>query len=164
MKGRGRSKAPGGRGATTGGAESKKRVEGSREKERGGGTEKMSGRGRSVEENGRGRDTEKRGRAPERSGTLIRGGSHRRRGTTMVQKLDEDFFAFESFFRRGHELDHLPPLTKRQRIRYLPQETPEARQRREELTKEMGVPAVGGGSLCKRCADFGILCIPQNLP
>ena len=55
-------------------------------------------------------------------------------------------------------------LTKRQRIQYLPQETPEARQRREELTKEMGVPAVGGGSLCKRCADFGILCIPQNLP
>ena len=57
----------------------------------------------------------------------------------------------------------LPPLTKRQRIRHLPQETPEARQRREELAKEMGVPAVGGGSPCERCADFGILCIPQNL-
>jgi len=57
----------------------------------------------------------------------------------------------------------LPPLTKRQRIRYLPQETPEARQRREELVKEMGVPAVGGESLCERCADFGILCISQNL-
>jgi len=58
----------------------------------------------------------------------------------------------------------LPPLTKRQRIQYLPQETPEARQRREELAKEMGVPAVGGESPCERCADFGILCIPQNLP
>ena len=58
----------------------------------------------------------------------------------------------------------LPPLTKRQRIRYLPQETLEAHQRREELAKEMGVPAVGGKSLCERCADFGILCIPQNLP
>jgi len=58
----------------------------------------------------------------------------------------------------------LLPLTKRQRIRYLPQETPEVRQRCEELAKEMGVPAVGGESPCERCADFGILCIPQNLP
>ena len=147
-----------------GGAESKKRDEGSREKATGGRTKEASGGGRGAEESGRGRDMEKRGRTPERSGTLIRGRSRCYYGTTTVQKLDEDFFAFESFFRRGHELDHLLPLTKRQRIQYLPQETPEARQRREELTKEMGVPAVGGGSLCKRCADFGILCIPQNLP
>jgi len=60
-------------------------------------------------------------------------------------------------------LDYLP-LTKRQRVRYLPQETPEARQRRQEVAREMGVPIVGRGSPCKRCADFGILCIPQNLP
>ena len=58
----------------------------------------------------------------------------------------------------------LPPLTKRQRIRYLPQETPEARQRREELAKEMGVSAVGGGNPCERCTNFGILCLPQDLP
>jgi len=58
----------------------------------------------------------------------------------------------------------LLPLTKRQHIRYLPQETPEACQQREELAKEIGVPAVGGESPCERCADFGILCIPQNLP
>ena len=58
----------------------------------------------------------------------------------------------------------LPPLTKRQRIRYLPQETPEACQQCEELAKEMGVLVMGGGSPCKRCTDFGILCIPQNLP
>jgi len=58
----------------------------------------------------------------------------------------------------------LPPLTKRQRVRYLPQETPEARQRCEELAREMGTPVVGGGSPCERCADFGILCIPQTLP
>jgi len=57
-----------------------------------------------------------------------------------------------------------PPLTKRQRVRYLPQETLEARQRREEVAKEMGLPVVGGENLCERCADFGILCIPQNLP
>ena len=58
----------------------------------------------------------------------------------------------------------LPSLTKRQRIRYLPQETLEACQRREELAKEMGVSVVGGGSPCERYVDFGILCIPQNLP
>jgi len=56
------------------------------------------------------------------------------------------------------------PLTKRQRVRYLPQETPEARQRCQEVAREMGVSIVGGGSPCERCADFGILCIPQNLP
>jgi len=58
----------------------------------------------------------------------------------------------------------LPPLSKRQRVRYLPQETLEAHQRREEVAREMGVSTVGGGSPCERCADFGILCIPQNLP
>jgi len=57
-----------------------------------------------------------------------------------------------------------PPLTKRQCVRYLPQETPEARQRCEELSKEMGTSVVGGGNPCERCADFGILCIPQTLP
>jgi len=56
-----------------------------------------------------------------------------------------------------------PPLTKRQRVRYLPQETPEARQRCEEVAREMGLPVVGGGSPCERCTDFRILCIPQNL-
>jgi len=58
----------------------------------------------------------------------------------------------------------LPPLTKRQRVRYLPQETPEVRQRREELAREMGTPVIGGRSPCERCVDFGIMCIPQTLP
>ena len=57
-----------------------------------------------------------------------------------------------------------PSLTKRQRVRYLPQETPEARQRRVELSREMGMSVVGRGNPCERCADFGILCIPQALP
>ena len=57
-------------------------------------------------------------------------------------------------------LINFPPLTKRQRIRYLPQETPEARQRCEELAREMGMSVVSGGSPCERCVDFGILCIP----
>jgi len=56
-------------------------------------------------------------------------------------------------------LDYLP-LTKRQRVRYLSQETPEARQRREELSREMGTSVVGGGNLCEKCVDFRILCIP----
>jgi len=60
-------------------------------------------------------------------------------------------------------LDYLP-LTKRQRVRYLLQETPEACQRHEELAREIGVSLVGGGSPCERCTDFGILCIPQTLP
>jgi len=57
----------------------------------------------------------------------------------------------------------LPPLTKRQRLRYLPKETPEALQQCEELARQMGTTVVGGGSPCERCADFGILCIPQTL-
>jgi len=61
-------------------------------------------------------------------------------------------------------LFNYPPLTKRQQVRYLPKETPEARERREELAREMGTSIVGGGSPCERCADFGILCIPQTLP
>jgi len=58
----------------------------------------------------------------------------------------------------------LPLLTKRQRVRYLPQETLEAHQQHEELAREMGTPVVGEGSPCERCTDFGILCIPQTLP
>jgi len=46
----------------------------------------------------------------------------------------------------------------------LPKETPEAHQQCEELAKEMGVAVMGGESPCKRCTDFGILYIPQNLP
>jgi len=57
----------------------------------------------------------------------------------------------------------LPSLTKRQYVYYLPKETPEAHQQHEELTKEMGMVAIGRGSLCERCIDIGILCISQNL-
>jgi len=58
----------------------------------------------------------------------------------------------------------LPPLTKRQRLHYLPKETPEASQQHEELARQMGTTVVGGGNPCERCVDFGILCIPQTLP
>jgi len=68
-----------------------------------GGAKKIGGRG--AKKTRRGGDKEKRGRTPERSGTSIRGGSRRCHGTTMAQKLDEDFFAFESSFQQGHEFD-----------------------------------------------------------
>ena len=58
----------------------------------------------------------------------------------------------------------LPPLTKRQWVRYLPKETPEQRREREEMTRELGIEPMGGGSPCERCANFGILCLPQDLP
>jgi len=57
----------------------------------------------------------------------------------------------------------LLPLTKRQRVQYLPKETLEAYQQHQELAREMGVSAISGESPCKRCVDFGILYISQNL-
>ena len=60
-------------------------------------------------------------------------------------------------------LINLLPLTKRQHVWYLLQETLEARQRHEELVREMGTSVVGEGSPCERCVDFRILCIPQTL-
>jgi len=58
----------------------------------------------------------------------------------------------------------LPPLTKRQRVQYLPKETPEQRQEREETARELGIEPMGAGSPYKRCTNFGILCLPQDLP
>jgi len=58
----------------------------------------------------------------------------------------------------------LPPLTKRQQVRYLPKETLEQRQEREETARELGIEPMGAGSPCERCANFGILCLPQDLP
>jgi len=57
----------------------------------------------------------------------------------------------------------LLPLTKRQHVQYLPQETLEACQQREELAREIGILVIGEGSLCERYANFRILYIPQNL-
>jgi len=57
----------------------------------------------------------------------------------------------------------LPPLTKRQRVRYLPKETLEQRREWEETARELGIEPMGAGSPCERCANFSILCLPQNL-
>jgi len=57
----------------------------------------------------------------------------------------------------------LPPLMKRQQVRYLPKETPEQRWEREEMARELGLEPMGRGNPCERCANFGILCLPQDL-
>ena len=97
---------------------------------------------------------ERRG-SPEGSGLPFRGGPCRRHGTTTAQKLGENFLA--AFI-------DLLSLTKRQRVCYLSKETLEACQQCEELAREIGMSVVGRGSLCERCMDFRILCIPQTLP
>jgi len=58
----------------------------------------------------------------------------------------------------------LPPLMKRQRVWYFPKETLEQRREREEMARELGLEPMGGGNPCERCANFGILCLPQDLP
>jgi len=58
----------------------------------------------------------------------------------------------------------LLPLTKRQWVRYLPKETPEQHRARKEMAKELGIEPMGGENPCERCANFGILCLLQDLP
>ena len=66
-------------------------------------------------------------------------------------------------FKEEINLIDLPPLTKRQRVRYLPKETAEQHRAREEMVKELGIEPIGGENPCERCANFGILCLPQDL-
>ena len=61
-------------------------------------------------------------------------------------------------------LINLSPLTKRQWVRYLPKESSEQHWEREELARELGIEPMGGENPCERCANFGILCLPQDLP
>jgi len=58
----------------------------------------------------------------------------------------------------------LPLLTKRQQVCYLSKETLEQCQEREAMAKELGIEPIGGENPCERCANFGILCLPQDLP
>ena len=80
-----------------------------------------------------------------------------------LKKMNLEPFASPPSEEEMNLLD-LPPLTKRQRVRYLPKETPEQRRERKEMTRELGIEPMGGGSPCERCANFGILCLPQDLP
>ena len=57
----------------------------------------------------------------------------------------------------------LPSLTKRQWVCYFPKETLEQYRARKEMVKELGIEPIGGENPCKRCANFGILCLLQDL-
>ena len=80
-----------------------------------------------------------------------------------LKKMNPELLA-SSLSEEKMNLIDLPPLTKRQRVCYLPKETSEQRRAREEMAKELGIEPMGGESPCKRCANFGILCLPQDLP
>jgi len=67
-------------------------------------------------------------------------------------------------FEKEINLINLPPLTKKQWVHYLPKETLEQCQAREEMAKELGIEPMGGENPYKRCANFGILYLPQDLP
>ena len=60
-------------------------------------------------------------------------------------------------------LINLPPLTKRQQVCYLPKESSEQRWEREELVRELGIKLMDRETPYKRCANFGILCLLQEL-
>jgi len=162
MKGRGRGKALGGREATTDRVESKKRDEGSREKMTEGRTEETS-RGREMTERGSGETDEGRGGMAETK----RGG--RQAAVIQVQrknwlnKINPEPLVSPSRTEETNLIDLLP-LTKRQRVCYLPKKTPEQRREREAIAKELGIEPMGGENPCERCANFGILCLPQDLP
>ena len=117
-----------------------------------------------MEKAGRGRGTVERRGMPEGSGSLSRRGPYCCHGTTTAQKLGKDFLPpLSSLSDEELNLIDFLSLTKRQCVCYLPKETLEVCQRHEELAREMGMSVVGRGSPCERYADFGILCIPQNL-
>jgi len=119
MKGRGRGKAPGGKGATTGGAESKKRDEGSREKKTGGETEEASGGRETTEresketDKGSGGTAEtKRGRRCLPLGSRSTGGGRTGAEKKLV-KEDESGTIGVSSVQGGDESDRPPPSDKK---------------------------------------------------
>jgi len=85
------------------------------------------------------------------------------RRKNWLKKMNPEPLASPSSEEEMNLID-LPPLTKRQQVRYLPKETPEQCQEREETARELGIEPMGAGSPCERCANFGILCLPQDLP
>jgi len=57
----------------------------------------------------------------------------------------------------------LSSLTKRQQVHYFLKKTLDQCQEREEMVKELGIEPMGGENPCEQCANFGILCLPQDL-
>jgi len=80
-----------------------------------------------------------------------------------LKKINPEPLAFPLSEEEMNLID-LPLLTERQRVQYLPKETPEQRWEREETARELGIEPMGTGSPCERCANFSILCLPQDLP
>jgi len=85
------------------------------------------------------------------------------RRKNWLKKMNPEPLAFPPSEEEMNLID-LPPLTKRQQVRYLPKETSEQRRAREEMAKELEIEPMGRESPCERCANFGILCLPQDLP
>jgi len=85
------------------------------------------------------------------------------RRKNWLKKMNPELVASPPF-EEEMNLINLPPLTKRQWVRYLPKETLEQRQECKEMARELGIEPMGAGSPCERCANFGILCLPQDLP
>jgi len=79
-----------------------------------------------------------------------------------LKKMNPEPVAFPLSEEEMNLID-LPPLTKRQQVRYLPKETPEQCREQEEIARELGIESMGAGSPCERCTNFGILCLPQDL-
>jgi len=85
------------------------------------------------------------------------------RRKNWLKKMNPELVASPPF-EEEMNLINLPPLTKRQWVQYLPKETLEQRQECKEMARELGIEPMGAGSPCERCANFGILCLPQDLP
>jgi len=114
-----RGKAPGGRGATTGGAESEKRGEGGREEEIGGGIAEASGGGETTErgsgetDEGRGGTTEaKKGGQRLPSGSGSTGGGSTSTAKELVEG-NESGTSGVSPVREGDEFDRPTPFDKK---------------------------------------------------
>ena len=85
------------------------------------------------------------------------------RRKNWLKKMNPEPLAFPPSEEEMNLID-LPSLMKRQQVWYLPKETPEQRREREETARELGIEPMGAGSPCERCANFSILCLPQDLP
>jgi len=80
-----------------------------------------------------------------------------------LKKMNLELLA-SSLSEEKMNLIDLLPLTKRQQVHYFPKETSEQCLAKEEMAKELGIEPMGGENPCERCANFGILCLPQDLP
>ena len=72
-----------------------------------------------------------------------------------LKKINLELLASPSFEEEMNLID-LPPLTKRQRVHYLPKKTLEQCRVRKKMAKELGIEPMGGGNSYERCTNFGI--------